>query len=383
MSCTEKIAFFLPSLAGGGAEKIALNLAIGLTERGMSVDIVLAEARGEYIKNVPASIRIVGLGKTRPLFAVPRLVRYLKTERPRILFATIINANIAALLAVRLSGLAIPCVVREASTLSIDLAHSSAFNHFIIPRLLAWVFPKARAIVAPSYGVADDLAWVTGLPRQSIHVIYNPVVTNILLERSRQSVSHPWIQNRDVPVIIGMGRLTPQKDFGTLIRAFARVRAQLPARLIILGEGEDREFLEDLCQSLGVAKDVDFAGFVANPYAFLSRAALFVLSSRWEGLPGALIEALACGAKVVSTDCPSGPREILDGGAYGQLVPVEDDSAMAIAMLQTLTGEFIAGNFGERICLFEAEANIDRYLALLMGQRRVCENKDCEERAES
>lgn len=367
MSTTEKIAFFLPSLAGGGAEKIALNLAVGLIARGFCVDIVLAEATGEYVKNVPASIRIVGLGKTRPLLAIPALVKYLKTERPGVLFATIINANIAALMAVRLSGLATRCVVREASTLSIDLAHSSAVNRFLIPRLLAWVFPKAQAIVAPSHGVADDLARVIGLPRQSIRVIYNPVVTDTLLDRSQQPVDHRWLQAGGIPVIIGMGRLTRQKDFGTLIRAFVRVRKELPTRLIILGEGEDRDSLEVLCRTLGVADDVDFAGFVANPYAFLSRAALFVLSSRWEGLPGALIEALTCGAKVVSTDCPSGPREILDGGAYGQLVPVEDDSAMAAAMLRALTGEFIAADSADRIGLFDADANIDRYLELLLG----------------
>lgn len=367
MRSTNKITFFLPSLAGGGAEKIALNIARALTERGFTVDIILGEASGEYLKNVPASIRVLGLGKSRPFLAIPALVKYLKYERPTVLFSTIINANIAALIAQRLSGVSIRCVVREASTLSIDLAHSSAFNRFLIPRLVSWLFPRAYAIVAPSHGVADDLAKVTGLSRQSIQVIYNPVVTEILMAQARQPIGHRWLQAGGIPVIIGMGRLTRQKDFETLIRAFARMKKAVPARLIILGEGEDRDNLGGLCRDLDIEDDVDFVGFVSNPYAFLSRAALFVLSSRWEGLPGALIEALACGAKVISTDCPSGPREILDDGIYGQLVPVGNDAVMATAMLKALTGKFNAAAPSEQISRFEAKHNIDRYLDLLTG----------------
>jgi glycosyltransferase involved in cell wall biosynthesis len=362
-----KIAFFLPSLAGGGAEKIALNLARSLSERGFDIDIVLGDASGEYLQHVPASIRVVGLGKSRPFLAIPALIKYLRAEQPAVLFSTIINANIAALLAQLLSGITIRCVIREASTLSVDLDHSSVFNRFLIPRLVFWIYPRAHAIIVPSHGVADDFAKVTGLPRESIQVIYNPVVTKTLLDQAQQPIDHPWLQTAETPVIIGMGRLTRQKDFETLIRAFARVKRELPARLILLGEGEDREELEDLCQNLGIENDVDFRGFASNPYAFLSHAALFVLSSRWEGLPGALIEALACGTKVISTDCPSGPREILGNGIYGQLVPVGDNSAMAEAMLKALSGTYIAATPTERIGLFEAESNIDRYLELLVG----------------
>jgi glycosyltransferase involved in cell wall biosynthesis len=362
-----KIAFFLPSLAGGGAEKIALNLARSLSERGFDIDIVLGDASGEYLQHVPASIRVVGLGKSRPFLAIPALVKYLRAEQPAVLFSTIINANITALISQWLSGISIRCVVREASTLSVELANSSAFNRFLIPHLVSWIYPWAHAIVTPSYGVADDITKVTGLSRESIQVIYNPVVTKTLLDQARQPIDHPWLQTAETPVIIGMGRLTPQKDFETLIRAFARVKSELPARLILLGDGVERGKLEGLCQHIGIGNDVDFVGFSSNPYAFLSRATLFVLSSRWEGLPGALIEALACGVKVVSTDCPSGPREILGNGVYGQLVPVGDDSAMSEAMLNALTGKYIAAAPAERIGLFEAESNIDRYLELLVG----------------
>ena len=201
-------------------------------------------------------------------------------------------------------------------------------------------------------------------------MIYNPVVSDALRARARQPTGHRWLPGDGIPVIVGMGRLTRQKDFATLIRAFARVRQGLPARLIVLGEGEDRDDLEALCRSLGVAADVDLPGFVANPYAILARARLFVLSSRWEGLPGALIEALACGARVVATDCPSGPREILDDGRYGQLVPVEDEAALADAMRAALDGSFVAADPGAWLARFDAEANTDRYLELLVGGAR-------------
>jgi glycosyltransferase involved in cell wall biosynthesis len=360
----------MPSLAGGGAERIMLNLAAGFVARGYGVDLAVAKAGGQYRGSIPGSVRLVDLGTSKPLTAVPALARYLRAERPVAMLATIVNANLAALWARRVSGVATRCVVREASTLSVDLAEGSPLNRLLLPRLVAREFRRAEAIVAPSRGVADDFARVTGLPRWSIRVIYNPVVSEALRERARQPIGHRWLQAGDAPVIVGMGRLTRQKDFATLIRAFARVRQTMPARLIVLGEGEDRGELESLCRSLGIAADVDLPGFVANPYAVLARARLFVLSSRWEGLPGALIEALACGARVVSTDCPSGPREILDDGRYGQLVPVGDTAAMADAMRAVLNGSFVAADMGAWIDRFDAEANTGRYLDLLVGRDR-------------
>ncbi len=165
-----------------------------------------------------------------------------------------------------------------------------------------------------------------------------------------------------------MGRLTRQKDFVTLIWAFARLRESRPARLVILGEGEERGALLALADALGIASDIDLPGFVNNPYAYLSRASLFVLSSRWEGLPGVLIEALACGTRVISTDCPSGPREILAEGTYGELVPVADPASLAEAMQRALTGKFTAADPATQLTFFDTQNAVDRYLALLIGQ---------------
>ncbi len=343
-----------------------LNLAAGFAAKGHPVDLVLAKAAGEYLDQVPVGVNLVDLRATRPLTAIPSLARYLYTRKPQALLTTILNANLAALWALRLSGVTTRCVVREASTLSAELVHMSPINRILTQRLIAWGFSRTHAIVAPSQGAAEDLARVTGIPRDSIEVIDNPVVSASLISKSRLPADHRWLAG-SMPVIVGIGRLTRQKDFTTLLRAFAEVRRQRPVRLIILGEGEERAALEDLARNLGIADDVDLPGFVANPYAVLSRAALFVLSSYWEGLPGVLIEALACGTKVVATDCPSGPREILDDGAYGQLVPVGDDKAMAEAILRALTGEFIAADTEAWLKRFDMDTNVNRYLGLLAG----------------
>lgn len=366
------VALFLPSLSGGGAERIILTLAAGLSARGVGVDLVLASATGEYLDRAPETVRLVDLGATRPLTAVPALARYLRRQRPRALLSTILSANLAAFLAHRLAGVATRLVARESSTLSVDLTRMTPLNRLLAPWLIARGFARAHAFVAPSQSAADDLAKTAGIPREAIEVIYNPVVSDALRERARQPAGHPWLQGDAVPVIVGMGRLTWQKDFATLIRAFTLVRRAMPARLIILGEGEDRGGLESLRQALGVAEDVDLPGFVDNPYTLLARARLFVLSSRWEGLPGSLIEALACGVPVVSTDCPSGPREILDHGAYGQLVGVGDAEDMAAAILRALDQGYVAADPAAWLKRFEVEANVDRYLSLLLGQGGVC-----------
>lgn len=361
------VAIFLPTLAGGGAERIMLTLANGLSARGVDVDLVLATAAGEYLDHIPNAVHLVDLEASRPLTAVPALTQYLRVKRPQALLTTILSANLAAFWAHRLASVETRLVVREASTLSADLVHMSFLNRLLTPWLIAQNFARAHAFVAPSKGVADDLAKTVGIPREAIDVIYNPVVSDVLRERARQPTSHCWLQANDVPVIVGMGRLTQQKDFATLIRAFALVRRTTPARLIVLGEGEERNKLEALCSSLGVDADVDLPGFADNPYALLSRARLFVLSSRWEGLPSALIEALACGTPVVSTDCPSGPREILDNGAYGQLIGVGNTEKMAVAILRALRADFVPANPTDWLKRFDMEANIDQYLNLLLG----------------
>ena len=328
----------MPSVAEGGAEKSMLRLAHGLVEKGYAVDLVLARAEGSNLAAVPKGVRIVDFKAARVLSSLPALVSYLRRERPDALLSTLDYANIIALWARRMAGVPSRLVVNEQNTISISSQHSKQRRQHLVPRLVKYFYPWANYIVGNSQGVAADLRLVTGLPASRIQVIYNPVVTVELAEQAKACPGHPWFEEGQPPVLLAVGRLTVQKDFPTLIQAFAHVRRMQPARLLILGEGSERSMLEAYVRELNLEQDVSLHGYVENPYAYMSRASLFVLSSRWEGLPTVLIEALFCGVPVIATDCPSGPREILAEGKYGALTPVQDPAALAATIILALAG---------------------------------------------
>lgn len=313
-----------------------LNLAIGMAEQGVDVDLVLAAATGPYLKMVPREVRVVDLQAGRVLASLPALVRYLRVERPVGLVSALDHANVVALWARRLAGVSTRVAVCMQNTPTQDARHAPSLRGRLTPLAMRLFYPWAEGIVGVSQGVVDDFIKMTGI-RQKVRVIHNPVVTPDLFKRAEEPVEHPWLQPGQPPVLLGVGRLTQQKNFPNLIHAFAEVRRHRPVRLLILGEGEDRLALEGLIRELGLEAEVDLPGFVQNPYAYMKRAAMFVLSSDWEGLPTVLIEALALGTPVVATDCPSGPREILQEGRLGRLVPVRDVAALARAIEATLS----------------------------------------------
>ncbi len=329
------IAIFMPDVGGGGAERVNLNLAKGFVEAVHRVDLVLSDARGEYLNVVPNSVRIVNLGAGRVLKSIFPLSDYLRRESPDALLSGLNYANLVALWARRLSGVKTRCIVSLHNTLSQVRDHPQGFADRIIPYLVKWFFPRADAIVAVSEGVREDFCQVTGIAREKVKVIYNPVITDELLQLAEEEPTIPWLRE-SVPVILGVGRLREQKNFANLINAFARVVERKQARLLILGEGEQRRQLEQQVSRLGLESLVSLPGFIANPYACLKHASVFALSSDWEGLPTVLIEALACGTQVVSTNCPSGPFEILNQGELGALVPMKDTAALADAICHAL-----------------------------------------------
>lgn len=361
-----QVALLLPSLQGGGAERVMLNLAQGFAERGIKVDLVLARAQGPYLSQVPPCVRVVDLGRSRMLTSLPGLVRYLRRERPAALLSAMNHVNLIAIVARRLAGQKLRLVVSEHNTLSVSVANARTLRARLIPAMIKVLYPWADAIVTVSQGVADDLARVTELARDSFTIIYNPVITPELFAKAEEPVDHPWFASGQPPVVLGVGRLTPQKDFPTLIRAFALLRQERSARLMILGEGEERLKLETLMRQMGLEQDVSFPGFVENPFKFMKKAKVFVLSSRWEGLPTVLIEALALGTPVVSTDCPSGPREILEDGRWGALVSVGNEEAMARAMRQVIDGDLaLTGNEKPNIDKYSLAGVVDSYLSIL------------------
>ena len=358
------IAFFLPSLRGGGAERVIVNLALGISERGLPVDLVLAAAEGAFLGQLPANIRVVDLRASRVLRSVVPLAGYLRRERPRIIISSMSHANLAALWSARLAGRGTPVMVTVHTTLSRAVGQQGRLTRSLAPHLRRIFYPWAACMVAVSRGVADDFARTSGLPRDKVEVVYNPVITPATLTRARQAPDHPWLGPGEPPVILGVGRLSPAKDFPTLIRAFAAVRQRRHARLIILGEGEERTSLTALVQELGITEDVALPGFHDNALAYMGRSALFVLSSAWEGLPTVLIEALAAGARVVSTDCHSGPREILQEGRLGTLVPVGDAAALANAMIYALERPSTTVP-RDALLPFTMQAAVDNYLRLI------------------
>jgi glycosyltransferase involved in cell wall biosynthesis len=358
------IAFFLPSVRQGGAQRVVVNLVQGIARRGLPVDLVLAEATGVFLGQLPREARVVDLRSRRLSRSIGPLITYLRRERPRVLVSSLTHANLIALWASRMAGRSTPVVATVHNTMSQASTERMGWVARLEPLLMRTFYPWSRGVVAVSVGAADDLARTVGLPREQISVIYNPVITPELLAVSRQPPGHPWFDPGQPPVILGAGRFTRQKDFPTLIRAFAELRRQLPARLIILGEGDGRGSLEALIAELGLTNDVALPGFKENAMAYMARSALFVLSSAYEGLPTVLIEALAAGTRVLSTDCPSGPREILQDGRLGALVPVGDPDALGAAMLATL--KCPPGRAPqEALEAFTLDAAVENYLRLI------------------
>lgn len=360
----KRLAIFLHTLYGGGAERAMFNLACGFSRLGVNVDIVLLRMEGHYLSQVPPEVRVVDLGGRRLLFSLNAISRYLRQEQPQVLLSTLDDTNIAALWMRRLSGVNTRVVVNVQNTISQDAQNATQLKTKVMPQLVRWFFPWADAIVTVSQGVAEDLVQI-GLPAQSIQVIHNPVVTPELLQKAQAPLEHPWFAPGQPPVILSVGRLEKQKDYATLIRAFAQVRQQQTVRLMILGEGSLRSHLEALVQELQLTEDVLMPGFVANPYAYMSRAAMFVLSSLFEGLPTVLIEAIAVGTPVVATNCKSGPEEILANGQYGKLVTVGNHQQLAAAIKETLVTSADSETLRYRAADFSLEKALNQYQQVL------------------
>jgi glycosyltransferase involved in cell wall biosynthesis len=399
-----RLAFYLDNFEGGGVQKTTLTLAGALAVRGHRVELLVCQPSGALQDQVPPGVEVVALDRAsawsartlalrsdlgqfgpilggivlspRPsptLACLGSLAEKLAARRPAALYTATTHMNLEAVLARRLAGVDTRLVVSERNAWRGGHLQRG-WPALFLPAVVRRAYGQADAVVAVSDGVADDLATWSGLPRARITTIYNPVVTPELSTLQREAVDHPWFQPGAPPVVMSAGRLGRAKDFPTLIRAFARVRRERPARLVIFGKGKSETktaksiaSLKALAAELGVAEDVALPGFVANPFAYMTRAAVFALSSINEGLPGVLIQAMACGCPVVSTDCPSGPAEILAGGRYGRLVPPGDHQALSDAIVATLEMPPASELLRERAGFFSVERAVVRYERLMLG----------------
>ena len=326
------VALYMTEFASGGVQRMNLNLAPAFIRAGYKVIFVVHEATGALANKVPPEVETVSLDAPRARNAIQPLARFLRERRPDILVASLGQPNLIALAANRLAGRPSKVVVSQRNHLSSQARAMENWQYKVLPFLYRRFLKHADGIIAVSEGLADDLVAVTGLPRQRITVIYNPAVPDDIAERAAETVRHPWF-DAGLPVAIAIGRLVEVKDYPTMIAAVAKVPT---AHLMILGEGPLRSSLQAQVDALGIGGRVDFLGFRENPFAYLSRASAFILSSRHEGFGNVIAEALACGTPVVTTDCESGPAEIVDGGRFGRLVPVGDVEAMAAALQAAL-----------------------------------------------
>lgn len=360
------IAFFLHALNAGGAQRASINLANGLVDSGWDVDVVVAHHYGELRGQLAKDVNVVDLGTPHvPLLGVgaslPGLVRYLRAERPAVLFSAMTYVSVVAIPATKLAGSHTAVVPTEHTTFGMQ----DDPKERLVARLASVLYPLADRIVAVSSGVEESVLEGTRASPGQLAVVYNPVVTSGLRAKATAEPEHPWI-GQEHEIVISAGRLEPEKDYETLLRAFARLYRNRPtARLLVLGDGSLRPELHRLATSLGVDDVVSFPGFVDNPYGFMRRSDVYVLSSRREGLPTALVEAMACGCPVVATDCPSGPREILQDGRLGPLVPVGDDAALAAAIESVLDNPQDTRELRERADTFSLEAILEEYESLI------------------
>jgi len=389
-----RIALVLRALDGGGMQRCMLELGESLSASGCEVSLLVGDAEGPMRDRLPAAIELVPLAARSPLAARaaalrllgrdalplvgtsnPRMLRHLaalalelRRRRPQAVLAMGTQSNLAVLWARDLAGVDTRIVLCECTTLSVAASRSRRRFRRAYPILVGRHYGAADAVVAVSQAVAEDLAATAELPRSAITVIPNWVTTEIAAAAD-PAPDHPWFAV-GAPLVLGVGRLHWQKDFATLIRAFALLRQRRPARLVILGEGPEHGYLEQLAVASGVAADVHLAGFVANPFVWMARASVLAVTSLSEGFGNVIVEALACGLPVVGTDCPGGPREILDGGRFGALVPVGNAAALAAAIEQAIADPPDAALLRRRAADFTLAAASGRYLDLLLGNGR-------------
>lgn len=357
----KRIAFFLPSLGGGGAERVALTSAIDLANRGHQVDLVLIQAKGELMTMVPPEVRVIDLNKSRIFSALRPLIRYFREERPHAFHALMWPVTVVAILAHRLANSPARLMVSD------HVAYSQPFlnkRQMLLLRITVRLFyPFADYRIVVSERAAEDLSRLSGISRNRFEVIYNPVSppANLI---STKKIEELWGNTHKR--ILTVGSLKDQKNHTLLLHAFSKIEDR-DTKLLILGEGQLRSKLEKLAIELGVAERVLMPGFSVNPWPYLVSADVFVLSSDYEGFPVVLAEAMHVGLRVISTDCVSGPAEMLGNGRFGKLVPCGDISALAIAIDQTLVAPRNRDVIRRRAEDLTGPKVLSRYAELLTG----------------
>ncbi|QZP38245.1 glycosyltransferase [Halobaculum magnesiiphilum] len=366
---TVDIGFFLPSFDIGGAERVTINLANGFANRGYSVDLVLPSPQGLLRTEVDPRVRVVDLqslpfpGYTR-LGDIPFLMRYLRRTTPTWFYTAMNHINVPNLIAWNLARVPTQIIVTEHIDPRVAVVNSTK-NRFVYAAAKE-LYSTAGKLVAVSDGVVEGLSDIVGVDRDAITRIYNPIVSETLRERSMEPLNHKWFSSDDYKVVLGIGRLSEQKQFSDLVEAVSLL-ADESVRLVLIGDGPKRDELASRIAELGLSSSSELLGYVDNPYQYMRNASVTALPSIREGFGNVLVEAMACGCPVVATDCPSGPAEILDNGEYGRLVSVGNPSALAAAIGETLEEPVDEDKLITRASDFSIKAAVDQYERLLWG----------------
>ncbi|MCL1941112.1 MAG: glycosyltransferase [Synergistaceae bacterium] len=366
-----KIVLFYDSMKVNGIVRTLLTLSEELSLKA-DVELALLRCGGEFLSMLPDAVNVKVLDCTsQPLALISpfsKLARYFREARPDVVLSFNRYNNCLAACAKLLYRFPFRLIVSERNSFGTQIMEDSKFRQWSRIARSRLLYRQAELCICVSHGAADELVDLGVIGREKIRVIYNPV-TPKMAEQIKEPIAHSWLENQSPPVIMSVSRLDYQKRLDILIRAFARLRhdMQINARLMIIGDGQKRRSLESLVQELGIERDVCFTGYILNPYPYMTRAAIVALTSREEGFPNVLAEALACGANVISTDCKSGPSEILDGGKYGRLVPVGDAEAFAAAMRDTLAAPLPSETLKSRAAYFSVERSVNDYYDAILG----------------
>lgn len=361
--CNYQVLIYIDCLQGYGADKVLVKLANGLADQGIKVDLIVSRRKVASDLKIRKSINIKYLNSSRfnPIKNIIYLSYYIFKYKPEIVISSIHFNNIVATCALYLSRQKTKLILRQANVLEEQFKDYPFPVSLILRYLLKLAYKNANLLIAPSQAVALDMKKYLKAKKQEIKVIYNPTVTPDIFEKAQQDTNHEWFQ-KNYPIILSVGRLKPQKDFQTLLKAFAKVKQNFKqAKLVILGEGFQREELTNLAIQLGIDKEVDLAGYKKNPYPFISKANVFVSSSRYEGLPNVIIEAFALGKKIVATDI-GGSAEILKNGLYGELVPVGNEDLMAEAIERALVNQSSVLREPKSKYIFNQTEQVNKYI---------------------
>jgi len=357
------VCLYFPSYGDGGMERITANLAMGLAGAGVKIDFIVNHQAAPYLSGLEHSVRFITPPKNK---SQQRhwLTHYLNSSHPDVLMTFKEPAVIMAVKAKKGSHAETKIVIRTGTAMLSRFSQRGAnpLRQWLKSRKLKHYYQQADGHIAVALGSRKELHELVQVPEDEIIVIKNPVITPALLKLQHETIDHPWFTPSMEPLIMGMGGFRTQKDFTTLINAFSRLRKSRPCRLLLAGKGRQKKRLLKLCHELGIQDDVLLPGFIDTPYPWLKRADLFVLSSLWEGSPNVLTEALALGTPVVSTDCQSGPGEILQDGKYGELVPLRDPQTMSEAMARALDAPLTCEQLAEAAREYTLEASTRSYI---------------------